>query len=109
MALAAYPRALALWPSVGPAVYTEEVKIRYTKHAARKFADLQELDVRVTKSMIRAVITHPYHLDTLSDQPKIIASGILDSHHILRVVYRQQGDIIMIITFYPARSGRYFV
>lgn len=83
--------------------------IKYTKHARYKFKDLSSLGIYVSRKLVRKVITQPIHLDKESDRPKIIASGNLDSDHILRVVYKEDNDIILVITFYPSRKGRYLL
>ncbi len=83
--------------------------IRYTKHAQKKFRDLEELGVRVTKPLIKRILSRPHHTDTTSEAPKTIVSGTLDTRHILRIVYRREDDTIVVITFYPAAVGRYRV
>ena len=83
--------------------------IRYTSHALRKFNDLDALGVHVTKRLIHSILTNPHTVDTESDRPNIITSGILDTRHLLRVVYRMEDAIILVITFYPVRKERYFV
>ncbi len=83
--------------------------IRYTKHAQKKFRDLEELGVRITKRLIRTILDQPRQADTTSDAPKTIVSGMLDARHILRIVYRTEGGTIVVITFYPAVVGRYRV
>lgn len=85
------------------------MKIHYTKHALKKFRDLGELNVRVTKRIIKSILANPKHTDSTSDVPKTIISGMLDSRHMLRIVYRKEHDTIVIITFYPAAIGRYYV
>lgn len=62
----------------------------------------------ITRQFIKLVILNPEHIDGESDFPKVIASRSIDSKHILRVVYRRENDIILIITFYPAEQGRYY-
>lgn len=42
-----------------------------------------------------------------SRSPLLIAQRKFDKTHILRVVYKQEGDLIKIITFYPGRSTQY--
>ena len=54
------------------------------------------------------VVEESEHEDRDSDKPNIIASKGLDEGHVLRVVYRKEGDIIRVITFYPAEKGRYY-
>ena len=85
------------------------MKIIYTKHAAvDKFNMLKKHKFKVDKGFIDNVIKNPDHEDKESDKPKIIASKQIDPKHVLRVVYKQEGDIITIITFYPAEKGRYY-
>ena len=85
------------------------MKIVFTTHAAvDKFKMLKKHKFDVDKNTIENVIKNPDHEDKESDKPKIIASKQIDPKHVLRVVYKQEGDIITIITFYPAEKGRYY-
>ena len=85
------------------------MKIAFTKHAAiDKFKMLQRHNFKANKNSIRKVIENPEHEDKDSDKPNVIASKSIDSKHILRVVYKIEGDIITVITFYPAEKGRYY-
>ena len=38
---------------------------------------------------------------------RVIAQRTIDIEHVLRVVYEERGNEIVVITFYPARRGRY--
>ena len=82
--------------------------IVFTNHAEKKLKDLKNLGVDVTKSLIKNVLKNPLHVDEESDPPRKIASGKFDDNHLLRVVFREENDIIIVITFYPAKKGRYF-
>ena len=87
------------------------MKVVFTKHAAvDKFAILKKhkFKTRVTKNLIKKVILNPEHKDEESDKPNSIVSKSIDVEHILRVVYRKENDIILVITFYPAEKGRYY-
>lgn len=85
------------------------MKIIFTKHAAiDKFVKLSEHRFNLSKKDIKKVIKNPDHIDTESDKPKIIISKNFDEGHILRVVYKLEGGIIKVITFYPAEKGRYY-
>lgn len=98
------------------------MKIVFTKHAAvDKVAMLKKHNFTVSKAFIKNVIDEPEDKDTESDFPKIIASKAVDEKHVLRVVYKRslrsstssadlkkKGDIITVITFYPAAKGRYY-
>ncbi len=81
--------------------------IIYSKHALKKFRDLEELGIRIYKNFIRKTIKDPVYLDEITDSPNLIASGNLNKNHLLRIVYRKEDDIIVIITFYPSRKERY--
>lgn len=84
------------------------MRIVFTNHAEKKLKDLEKLGVNVKKSLIENVLRNPLHIDSESDPPNKIASGKLDENHLLRVVFREENDIIIVITFYPAKKGRYF-
>lgn len=84
------------------------MKIVFTRHAAKKFKDLAKLEVHVTKSLVKGILLNASHLDIESDAPKKIASGEFDATRILRIVYREEHGIMIVITFYPAKKGRYF-
>ena len=85
------------------------MKIVLSKHAKEdKFPILAKHNFYVSEETIIEVVKNPNHEDKTSDKPNIIASKTLDKIHILRVVYRVEGDIIRVITFYPAEKGRYY-
>lgn len=87
------------------------MKIVFTKHAAiDKFAMLKKhkFKIRVTKRLIREIIRNPDHEERTYGPPQFIASKTIDSRHVLRIVYRQEDDIILVITYYPAEKGRYY-
>ena len=83
------------------------MKINYTKHAKKKFKDLEKLGVLVKKELVTKGVKEPLNIDEISDDPKKIASIELDKNHILRIVYKEEHGKIVIITFYPAKKGRY--
>ena len=83
------------------------MKIIYTRHAQNKFQDLAELGIIVSIRRVHSIVKKPLDIDHESDYPNKIATGILDKNHILQVVYKEENDIITIITFYPGRKGRY--
>lgn len=84
------------------------MKIRYTKHALNKFKILTEHGIKLTKNDIKKTINKSEDIDTNTDHPKLIASRTFDKKHVLRVVYKIEGGIIVIITFYPAEKERYY-
>ena len=60
----------------------------------------------ISKKQVIATITDYEEIDN-SRLPLFIAQRKLDSTHVLRVVYKKEGDLIKIITFYPGRSKQY--
>jgi len=84
------------------------MKIVLTKHAIEKIERFRKNKIIITKENILKVINNPEHVDRNSDKPKIITSKTLNERLVLRVVYKEEGDIIKVITFYPAKKGRYY-
>lgn len=80
--------------------------IVYTRHATEKLREKEPKRLGVTKTTIEKIVLKPEGLD-MTDEPILIAMGILDDRHTLCVVYREEEDAVRIITFFPARKGRY--
>lgn len=80
--------------------------IRFTKHALEKFVILKRHGVTIPKSAVTDTITNPEVIDH-SRSPLKIAQRSFDKSHVLRVVYKQRGDIKIVITFYPGRKTQY--
>jgi len=85
------------------------LKIIFTKHAKEvKFPLLAKHGFRLTEANVVVAINSPDHEDKDTEPPNVIASKSFDRRHVLRVVYKKEGDIIKVITFYPAEKGRYY-
>lgn len=84
------------------------MRIIYTKHAENKFIKLSKQGAKITKENVSNTLEFPDHVDEQIDFPKIIASKKINEKLILRVVFKRKDDIITVITFYPARRGRYY-
>ena len=85
------------------------MKIVYTKHAFKKFRDLELLGVKISKKDIKRILEYPEHVDIKTDKPNRLTSGNCGQNRILRIVNRiEDRGIILVITFYPAKKGRYF-
>lgn len=80
--------------------------IVYTRHAEEKFNVLKRHGFEVTREQVEETLTAP---DLLIPQTKerMIAQKGITARHALRVVYRQEGDKQVVITFYPGRRERY--
>lgn len=80
--------------------------IHFTKHALEKFIILKQHGVVIQKSAVITTITDPERIDH-SRLPLKIAQRNFDKSHVLRVVYKEQGDTKIVITFYPGRKTQY--
>ena len=89
-------------------VIISSVKVVFTKHAKKKFKNLAKLGFVISRKDVLSTIHTPEHVDHESDRPKIIVSRQINQKYIIRVVFKNEGDIIIVITFYPTRKGRYY-
>lgn len=80
--------------------------IYFTKHAEEKFDILRRHKFSISKEQVIKTITDYEKIDN-SRLPLLIAQKKLDNTHVLRVVYKQESDLIKVITFYPGRSKQY--
>jgi hypothetical protein len=82
------------------------MKITFSKHAKLKFVDLAEHGFKITKEQIEDALNNPEGV-IKDEKDRLIAQRAIDETHIIRVIYRKEGDLIKVITFYPARRRRY--
>ncbi len=80
-------------------------RIRFTKHARRKFIDLNEIAFPVTEEQVIDTVLNPEYVDTSQNPP--IAQKAISERYLLRVVFIEETDEIRVITFYPSRRSRY--
>jgi hypothetical protein len=83
----------------------QEKPVRFTEHAEQKFDDLAELGFYVTSEQVVDVVLHPDDIDRNTYPP--IAQKAVSQRHVLRVVYIEDSEGVLVVTFYPARRGRY--
>ncbi|MBI3638422.1 DUF4258 domain-containing protein [Candidatus Wolfebacteria bacterium] len=77
--------------------------IVFTKHAKEKFSVLKRHKFLVSQSQVLKTIEKPDTID-YSRLPLLIAQRKINRNYALRVVYRIEGGVIKIITFYPSRT-----
>ncbi len=82
------------------------MELRFTKHAEDKFEMLKRHGVGILREKVIQTLINPGHIDR-SRLPLLIAQSVLDRDHVLRVVYRVEGQTKVIITFYPGRKNQY--
>lgn len=83
------------------------MKFVFTKHAEKdKLPILRKLGWKVTKHKIKNTLKNP-RWQGISGHGEKTAMDLIDNKHILRVIFRKEGDIITIITLHIARRGKY--
>ena len=86
--------------------HLEDIIIRFSWHAENKFEVLARHGWPIDRVTVENAVQNPETLDHSRD-PLVIAQTTLDVAHVLRVVYRKEGQNILIITFYPGRKNQY--
>jgi len=80
--------------------------IRFTKHAERKFMVLARHGFRVSRDLVILTVENPELIDDRR-LPLLIAQRRIDFRHVLRVIYKEEDDDQVVITFYPGRRSQY--
>lgn len=78
----------------------------FTKHALDKFELLERHRFLVSKDQVVDAVENPDLIDE-SRLPLLIAQKSIDPEHVLRVVYKYEDGMKVIITFYPGRKKQY--
>lgn len=82
------------------------MRFHFTKHAKEKLLKVKKFGFAIDRNKVEQTVIKPVRVEERVDGT-YIASSFLDEKHILRVVYRVEGDIIIVITFYPGRRKPY--
>ena len=80
--------------------------IIFTKHAEEKFEILKHHGVVISRQKVIKTVDDPELVDN-SRLPLKIAQAGFDSRRVLRVVYKEENEDKIIITFYPGRRTQY--
>jgi len=80
--------------------------IIFTKHAKNKFEILKRHKFLITEQQVIEALEN-YDLIDKSRPPLLIAQRKIDKNYVLRVVYKKEGNISKVITFYPGRIKQY--
>lgn len=80
--------------------------VHFTAHAKDKFEILKRHGVIITRRQVMGAVLHPDVIDH-SRAPLKIAQRSFDASRVLRVVYKEERNIKIIITFYPGRKSQY--
>ena len=84
------------------------MRFHFTHHAKEKIALIRKAGFSVTRKKVKQAILNPLWIEDRPDGTKI-ATTLLDEKHVLRVVFRREDDIIIVITCYPGRRKAYGV
>lgn len=80
--------------------------VRFTRHAEYKFEVLRAHGFPVTSEQVVDALMRPDRVIPQSEG-RMIAQKRLTEKYVLRVIYRTEGDDVVVITFYPGRRERY--
>lgn len=81
-------------------------EIRFSEHSRLKIEILASREVVIDLNFVIETVRSPDKLE-IGEEDKLIAQKLLDENLVLRVVYRDFGSFILIITLYPGRRSRY--
>lgn len=81
-------------------------KVDYTQHAREKFEILRRHDFAVSPAQVEETVLRPDKIIPQSSG-RLIAQKRITERHVLRVVYREEDETRLVITFYPGRRERY--
>jgi hypothetical protein len=79
--------------------------VRFTQHARDKFEILARHRFEVTEAQVSEALISPDKIETEGEP--LVAQKAFDEKHVLRVVFRVEGEDRVVITFYPGRRRRY--
>ena len=82
------------------------LEVKFSRHAIEKLGDTTSNKLGITQESIRIVLKNPEIIDN-NDYPALMAVGRLDEELSLCVVYKFIENGIKVITFFPAKRGRY--
>ena len=83
-----------------------QIAIRFSQHALLKFEVLAAHGLSLEKELVVNIVLNPAGVFE-GYRGRKIAQGPLDESRVLRVVYEEKGNDIIIITCYPGRRQRY--
>ncbi len=82
------------------------LRVRFSQHALLKFEVLRVHGLDLTKEQIIQAIQYPGNISQ-GYLGRSVAQRDLDESRVLRVVYEEKSDEVVIITFYPGSKARY--
>ncbi|MBN1190234.1 MAG: hypothetical protein JXA46_10810 [Dehalococcoidales bacterium] len=80
--------------------------IRFSKHAMIKCDILAKHGLGLDEKLIITILERPEKTEAGSAGRKI-AQGRLDENKVLRIIYEENNEEIVVVTFYPGKRERY--
>lgn len=81
--------------------------VRFTNHAENKLVEETYIrELSITRELVETVVLAPEFEEPLTGE-KVRAVAAISQSLSLVVIYRRIGEDSLVITFYPARRGRY--
>ncbi len=81
-------------------------EIRLSDHSRLKMEVLANHEITIDEEFVIETVRSPDRTE-IAEEDKRIAQKTLNEKLVLRVVYREFGTFIFIITIYPGRRSRY--
>ena len=80
--------------------------IRITDHALRKLQEERERGFDVDEDLARQILLRPFQTVPARDQ-RTFAQSPIDDRHLLRILFEEEGEGLVIITVYIASRQQY--
>ena len=84
----------------------KRLELKFSKHAIEKLSDHTSKKLGITTGLIKTILNKPDLIDN-GEYPVLMAVGRLARNLSLCIVYKFTGKGLRIITFFPAKRGRY--
>jgi uncharacterized protein YutE (UPF0331/DUF86 family) len=81
-------------------------EIKFSEHVLLKIEILKRHGIIIKEDFIKNAIAYPDKIDH-GYKDRFIVQKKLDPEHVLRIVYEEYTDYILVITLYPGRRKRY--
>ena len=80
--------------------------IRFSEHSKIKFDILTKHGLNLDETLIMAILEKP-EKSMPGYSGRKIAQGRLDESRVLRIIYEEKPDELLVVTFYPGKRERY--
>jgi len=81
-------------------------KVEFSNHAQIKIELLKNHGMVIEEDFVKNAVLKPDKVEK-GYKGRLIAQKLLDSDHVVRIVYEEYRDYSLVITVYPGRRDRY--